>query len=116
MAELFSYSVKAEPTGSVDFRLNVARFGDGYMQIAGDGIKVVRRSWNLRHFGLKEATPCANLILSKIVSDFLDRNAGKPIQWTDPNGYSAEWVCLSGYTSSEQGNTKTLSFKLEEFN
>ena len=36
--ETFTWVPKVEPVGNVEFRLKSARFGDGYQQVAEDGI------------------------------------------------------------------------------
>lgn len=45
--ELFSFKVRAEPSGSFAHRQNTSQLGDGYSVSAADGINTERQSWSI---------------------------------------------------------------------
>ncbi|MCP5854454.1 phage tail protein, partial [Klebsiella pneumoniae] len=47
MADTFTWCPYIEPTGSGTFRVRSAQFGNGYRQVAGDGINNEVQSWPL---------------------------------------------------------------------
>jgi phage-related protein len=75
MAETFTYRRKAGASGTIEFTILKARFGDGYSQVAQDGIKMQR--WPLSFDG--------GIDMIQPIIDFLDRHAGwKSFYWTPP--------------------------------
>ncbi|WP_341767799.1 phage tail protein [Achromobacter spanius] len=79
MAERFTWKATGQPSGTVTFRRLTAQFGDGYRQVAGDGINNKVLSWPLTFAGTKRDM--------EAVAAFLDRHAGiASFLWTPPMG------------------------------
>lgn len=88
--------------GSVKLRTRSAQFGDGYQQVASDGINNRTRSWPLKFVG------GANRIQE--IQDFIDRHAGaKSFLWTPPLGRQGRFR-IGEYTPAvEAGGVYSLS-------
>ncbi|WP_434642624.1 phage tail protein [Achromobacter piechaudii] len=79
MAERFTWRSTGQPAGGTTFRRLTAQFGDGYRQVAGDGINNKVQSWPLTFSG--DRSEMGALIA------FLDRHAGTAsFLWTPPLG------------------------------
>ena len=79
MTETFTWAPRIGPTGSVSFRTLDAKFGDGYAQVAGDGINARAESWPVTFQG--SAAKIA------AIRAFLDRHGGtRSFLWTPPGG------------------------------
>ena len=77
--EEFTWCPDNGADGDVGHRRLEAKFGDGYMQVAGDGINTRTMVWNLKFERDQEVI--------YLVKDFLDRHAGvKPFYWQPPLG------------------------------
>jgi phage-related protein len=93
--ETFTWVPKVEPVGNVEFRLKSAKFGDGYQQVAADGINNKSQSWPLTFVGDEARI--------KTIAQFLDRHAGAtPFYWTAPLGEQALYRC-KGYQPTPMG-------------
>lgn len=105
--ETFTWVPKIEPVGNIEFRLKSARFGDGYQQVAEDGINNKSQTWPLSFV--------AEQTLIKSIVDFLDRHAGaKPFYWTPPLGVRGLYRC-KGYQPTPMGaGIYTLAAILEQ--
>jgi phage-related protein len=83
--EIFSWSPRRNPQGSVSFRALKAQFGDGYSQVAQDGINSRSESWPLEFFGTESETAP--------IKAFLDRHgAWKGFLWTPPLGQQSVFL------------------------
>lgn len=79
MAERFTWRATGQPSGTASFRRLTAQFGDGYRQVAGDGINNKVQSWPLTFSGDKKDMAA--------LAAFLDRHAGiRSFLWTPPMG------------------------------
>lgn len=79
MAERFTWRPTGQPLGATTFRRLAAQFGDGYRQVAGDGINNKVQSWPLTFSGDKKDMTA--------LAAFLDRHAGiRSFLWTPPMG------------------------------
>ncbi|MBB6581664.1 phage tail protein [Ralstonia solanacearum] len=77
--ETFTWRPVGSVQGSVKFRALSAQFGDGYQQVAKDGINNRTSSWPLRFVGGKARV--------QAIQAFIDRHAGaKSFYWTPPLG------------------------------
>lgn len=75
--ERFSWQVTMDSTGGKSFRVKEVNFGDGYSQVAGDGINTAKKEQKIKYVGLKPE-------LLMVVA-FLDRHAGyKPFVFKHP--------------------------------
>lgn len=77
--ETFTWSPLADPVGDTQFRVLKAQFGDGYSQVAQDGINNEVSNWPLSFSGYdSEMSP---------IIQFFKRHAGqKAFLWTPPLG------------------------------
>lgn len=87
----FTYDPVENPVGTKTYRTLKAQFGDGYTQMAADGINNVYDSWALTFAGgSSDITP---------IQTFLDALQGYlPFYWTAPLGTQQLYRCLTGLT------------------
>lgn len=99
--------------GSKKYSTLVAQFGDGYKQVAANGINNVSQSWPLTFKALK----IDNSDLLEIMN-FLDANQGfKSFYWTPPvlGAVQGTYRCLEGYQlTAESGAIYTLTATFEQ--
>lgn len=89
MIETFTWPTETRADGDVTFAQRVTPFGDGYKQIAGDGINAERQSWPIACVGSKA--------VALEIANFLRRHgAGKAFLWTPPLGDLGLYTC-SGF-------------------
>lgn len=75
--QTFNWCARINASADVTFRTRKAQFGDGYTQVAGDGINNRGQQWSLE-FVDDEAT-------IKAIMAFLDNHAGiKSFFWNPP--------------------------------
>jgi len=93
--------------GSVKLRTRSAQFGDGYQQVAADGINNRTSSWPQKFVGSKTE------ILA--IQDFIDRHAGtKSFLWMPPLGGQGRFR-INEYTPAvEAGGVWSLSATFTE--
>lgn len=92
----FTFPVRVNATGEVQFRLRKAQFGDGYAQVAGDGINPITRSWEISVTG--------KIHIVQPVILFLEEHQGvKSFQWIPPLGVLGLYRCESGYKPIAMG-------------
>lgn len=105
--ETFTWKALAPADANVKLRNRKAQFGDGYAQVAGDGLNSREQSWNLS-FGGTEAE------ISAIVA-FLDRMAGRrAFQWKPPLYPLGLWTCEEYAPKENPGNYFTLTATFEQ--
>jgi phage-related protein len=86
MTTTFTWPVQAKPTGTMKLRVLTSQFGDGYEQVAGDGINNKEQSWPVSIKGL-----AAQVVPAR---DFLDARQGyQSFFWTPPLGASGYYRC-----------------------
>lgn len=66
--ETFNWSPRVNPSQTVTMRNRKAQFGDGYMQVSGDGINPRSQDWDLTFIGLESYI--------QAIKQFLDRHQG----------------------------------------
>lgn len=77
--EVFEFPVLANDTGTKEYIIRTAQYGDGYAQVSGEGINSSKRSWNISYAGKIEK------VLE--VAAFLDARKGyESFIWKDPTG------------------------------
>lgn len=76
---VFNFPVQANDSGSKEYVIRKAQFGDSYSQTSGDGINSSKKTWSISSAGtLEKMTEITN---------FLDERAGyKSFIWKDPTG------------------------------
>jgi phage-related protein len=94
----FTYDPITDPVGTSTYRTLTAQFGDGYSQVAGDGINNVYDTWSLSFAGASaDVAP---------VKSFLDALQGYlPFYWTPPLGVQGLYRC----GSASAGTSSTVS-------
>lgn len=92
-------------------RMRERQYGDGYKQIAPDGINPAKIDWEVSFVALPLADG------NELENFFANLNdvTGRYIQWTDPTGVYGDWI-LEGPIRREMLNTatgvSTISVKL----
>lgn len=106
--QTFTWGCLSGPTGTKTYRVLTAQFGDGYKQVAADGINNVSQTWPL---SFKSKT------LQDIVDirNFLDEKQGfKAFYWTPPLGVQGVYRCPSIGIMAEVGDDYTITATFEE--
>lgn len=108
MIDTFSWKTRKTAQGSESVSTYQAQFGDGYKQIAGNGLNSVSETWNLDWAG--------GISDVKILRDFLHSHVTSSFFWTNPWGekklyrVKSDSVAVSFLT----GKKATLSFIFEQ--
>ncbi|VFR79537.1 Phage minor tail protein [plant metagenome] len=98
--ETFTWKAVDTPQGTITFRRLAAQFGDGYRQVAGDGLNGRVQSWPLQFVG-DEAEMSS-------LTGFLNRHAGlRSFFWTPPLGEQGYYE-VAGYSASPLGGSLYL--------
>ncbi len=99
--EEFTWRPLLETPSSTKYRNLTAQFGDGYKQVAGDGINTKLQAWDLLFRS-------SSSVITDI-TEFLDRHAGAlRFEWT-PRGESKVVVRCSEYNTVNHTHTPTRS-------
>ncbi|MCD0495908.1 phage tail protein [Achromobacter sp. MY14] len=107
MAERFTWRSTGQPVGATTFRRLTAQFGDGYRQVAGDGINNKVQSWPLTFAGSKAEM--------QAVLAFLDRHAGiASFLWTPPMGTEGYYEAPTYNLNPVGGDTYTVSATFQQ--
>lgn len=105
--ERFTWRPTGQPAGTVTFRRLSAQFGDGYRQVAGDGLNTKGQSWPLQFSGSKEQ-------MGAILA-FFDRHAGiRAFLWTPPLGEEGLYEVTSYSPTPMGGPAYTLSATFQQ--
>jgi phage-related protein len=112
--DVFGYPVMTGSSGQMAQRSLKAQYGDGYTQLARDGINTRSDTWNLTARGVWDDTvmTCANTGQPvREIADFINDHAGQAsFKWVAPDGLDAQWMC-DGYSISKDGRQiVTLTF------
>ncbi|WP_401742136.1 phage tail protein [Stenotrophomonas geniculata] len=107
MADAFTWCVRTEITGTGDFLVREAQFGDGYRQSASDGLNNETQQWPISVVGRADKIRAALEFLRA-------RKGGVSFLWTPPLGVQGYYQCKS-YTLTPHGNdVYTLSATFEQ--
>jgi phage-related protein len=112
--ETFTWQHLVGPEGTFKHATLKAQFGDGYVQLAADGINNRQQEWPLVFRGKAPKI--------EPIKAFLDRHGGhKPFTWTPPLGAAGSYVVKDGYqlaTISGHGSERlfTLTVTFSTFN
>ena len=105
--ETFTWCPQIDPVGEVQHRTLRAQFGDGYAQVAADGINARSESWPLSFTG--RLTTIAPL------REFLDRHGGwRAFLWTPPAGQSSQFRASAYQLRAHGGGIYTLTVTFTE--
>lgn len=112
MAEVeFNYIPSYGSQSTVTPRVNIVRFGDGYVQRGANGINLFPDKWNLTFENLTDAEALA-------IETTLKQAAGGTLLWKPSPALEADpyrkWMCLSWNRTRKNYNCQTLSMEIEE--
>nr|WP_129952730.1 phage tail protein [Rahnella sp. RFA10(1/100)] len=105
--ETFIWRTQKSAQGTDTVRTLQAQFGDGYKQVAANGINANAETWSLSWTGNKtDAATIRQFLLSHFIASFW---------WTNPWGEKYLWRVKSDSVSVNfpAGNKATLSFTFE---
>lgn len=108
MTDTFTWRTRKSAQGTESVSTVQAQFGDGYKQIAGNGINTGSETWNLDWTGsLADAAVLRTFLRTHVISSFW---------WTNPWGekklYRVKYDSIA--TSFPTGKKATLSFTFEQ--
>lgn len=107
MAERFIWRATGQPSGTTTFRRLTAQFGDGYRQVAGDGINNKVQSWPLTFAGSKKE-------MGALVA-FLDKHAGiRSFLWKPPLGDEGLYEAVTHSINPVGGDVYTVSATFQQ--
>ncbi|RSF08801.1 phage tail protein [Achromobacter aegrifaciens] len=107
MAERFTWRSTGQPVGATVFRRLTAQFGDGYRQVAGDGINGKVQSWPLTFAGSKQEMAA--------IAAFFDRHAGvRSFLWTPPLGGEGLYEVPNYSINPVGGDVYTISATFQQ--
>lgn len=93
MTDTFDFPCTVGTAGDTKLRIKRARFGDGYQQVAKDGLNARVSQWTIQTPPMPEDDAAE-------VTDFLDRNTGRPFYWTPPGRSEPSRFFCAGYTEA----------------
>lgn len=108
MADTFTWSPLIEPTGTGTFRVRTAQFGDGYRQVAADGINNLSESWPLTFRG-REA------YITAILAFLRGKKGSMPFSWKPPLGETSLWTCATYGATPLGAGLYTLTATFEQY-
>ncbi len=107
MAEVFSWCVRTEITGTGEFSVREARFGDGYRQTTSEGLNNESQQWPISLVGREDKVGPALAFLRA-------RRGAVAFLWTPPLGEQGLYLCRN-YTLVPHGaGVYTLSATFEQ--
>ncbi|WP_342221953.1 phage tail protein [Candidatus Fukatsuia endosymbiont of Tuberolachnus salignus] len=106
--DTFTWRTQGTPEGSFLHRVRVAQFGDGYKQVAGDGINPESQSWPLTFQGTEK-----NMLP---LLTFIRQHCTQSCLWTPPYGVLGLYrvAADSIRVTPLGGNTLSISFTFEQ--
>lgn len=108
MADIFTWCPYIEPTGTGTFRVRSAQFGNGYRQVAGDGINNEVQSWPLTFRGRES-------YVLEILGFLRARKGFIPFAWTPPLGVASLFTCASWSVTPHGAGMYTLTATFEQY-
>lgn len=107
MAEVFEWAPLVEATGEEKFRTRSLQFGEGYRQVAQDGINNASQKWPLTFGGDEQE-------IEPIVL-FLRRHAGaRSFLWKPPLSVQSYWTCSGFNLTPHVDGVYTLTATFEQ--
>lgn len=105
--EVFNWSPRPNPVGTLKDRTLRVQFGDGYEQEAADGIHAATQSWPLEFVG-REA-------YVRPILEFVKRHAGyRAFFWTPPMGEQGYYKAREVRLRAMEGDMFALSFTMDQ--
>lgn len=95
--ETFTWRVNKGVSSDISYTTRAVQFGDGYEQIAGEGVNSKNESYSIEWVGLASE--------AKLIMDFFDRHAGyRAFFWTAPLNEVALYRCADPKPMDIGGN------------
>jgi phage-related protein len=112
MAEVqFDYTPSYGSSSSVQPRINLTRFGDGYVQRGANGINIFPEKWNVSFDMLTDADALG-------IEEKLKEAAGGTLLWKPPPVSEGDpyrkWICIKWDRRRVNYNVQSISLELEE--
>ena len=105
--ETFDWAPQTGMNGTVKYRVLSAQFGDGYQQVAADGIHNRIESWPVSFTGTTDEI--------RPIKASLDRHAGyRSFYWTPPMGEKGMYRSFDITITPVEGDIVTLSTVFEQ--
>jgi len=108
MANTFTWCPYIEPTGTGTFRVRSAQFGNGYRQVAGDGINNETQSWPLTFRGSESD-------ITEILNFLREAKGATPFNWTPPLGEAGLYTCATWGLTPHGAGIYTLTATFEQY-
>ena len=87
----------ASQSGTTEFRVLTAQFGDGYNQRVPDGMNAIKQIWNV------QTIPLASTDFETCVSFLYGKGGVTAFQWIPPGSDTHfKWICKSYTVSATQ--------------
>ncbi|UAN43834.1 phage tail protein [Serratia sp. JSRIV001] len=106
--DTFTWRIQGQPEGSYAQRVRTAQFGDGYKQVAGNGLNIETQTWPLSFTGQKaQMLPLLEFARSHTTKSFF---------WTPPYGVKGLYrvVADSIKATPVGGSVMTVSATFEQ--
>ena len=108
MTETFTWKSEVGGTsGSGEFKMATAQFGDGYSQDASIGLNPERQKWPVSVSGFRAQ-------LQPVVDFVRDHSGSTPFYWTPPFGVQGYYKCKTWNLSPNGGDHWTLQLEFEQ--
>ena len=108
MAETFTWLPDDRPSGRHAQRISKVEFGEGYKQIAKDGLNTKKQTWPLSFDRDQEEID--------EIEEFLDNNEAMWFWWTPPRApLPRKFTCEEYSVQPYSGGSAKLSCVFEEF-
>ena len=108
MTETFTWKAEVGGTsGSGEFKVGTAQFGDGYRQDSNIGLNPERQKWPVAVSGFRAQ-------LQPIVDFVREHSGAMPFYWTPPFGVLGYYKCKTWGLSPNGGDHWTLTMEFEQ--
>ncbi len=104
----FTYTPDSGVSFEVKPTARVTQFGDGYQQRQASGINTQAKNWDLK-FSLRSDAE------ADAIEGFLSARAAiESFDWSDINGVSNKYVCMSWQRTKDRYNLNTITCKFQQ--
>jgi len=107
MADIFTWCVRTDTTGTGTFDVAQAKFGDGYRQTIPQGLNNESQQWPISIVGREAKVGPALAFLRA-------RQGGVSFLWTPPLGVQGLYLCKSYNLTAHGNGVFTLSATFEQ--
>lgn len=108
MASIFNIIPTKGISANTKPRILKAQFGDGYVEMVGDGINNINEEWSLSVDGVSDATAAA-------IDSFLTDHIATYFLWTPPNRPQARYTCEEWSATYNEDDSNSVSAKFKRY-